>query len=107
MAPPLAGAAIAPDEPANKVAPAIRRAEHTILMTFSPPCARRIRAHCCLTEACDPFFAQVPRIDLIRLFPRAELCGFPERISARGIRSRDGEEEEFTHETSTASHRRG
>src|SRR6185369_2662733 len=34
MAPPLAGAAIAPDEPANNVAPAIRRAEHTILMTF-------------------------------------------------------------------------
>src|SRR5438105_13816319 len=35
MAPPLAGAAIEPDEPANKATPATNRAEQPILMTAS------------------------------------------------------------------------
>src|SRR3954462_11486993 len=56
MAPPLAGAAIVPVEPANRVAPAIRRAEHAILMTSSPLCARRIQARCSLNRACVALF---------------------------------------------------
>src|SRR4029077_13662531 len=50
----------------------------------------------------EPLFRGVGRTVAIRLFSHAGLSRFPERFRARCIGARDGEEEEFTHETSTA-----
>src|SRR5436305_10118616 len=56
MAPPFAGAAIEPDEPASKAAPAIRTAEHAILMTLPPLRASAVPRAMLLNGRCDRLF---------------------------------------------------